>query len=452
MAEPETPPPSDPLSPGLGRIPGFGHPLGLDRTPSSGWAVGFSRPQLGQNLNQPSSEPTTFERPAPSNPHVLIFTCQQTKLASLSPFRRKDGCDRYGKVSRCDRLRDGSLEVEFVSSAEAEKALRAKTFSYTERCRGVKREVTLPGTVTPHRTKNFRQGVISCYELRDTSDEEIADGLSSSGVTYARRITTRRGGVTVPTDNVVLTFDANELPPAVAVVTYVPNPMRCFRCQRFGHTKTHCKNRPICAKCASTEHQESDCIASTPRCSNCVQAKRPHVNHASYDRSCPSYTKEKEIVSIKATRKILFREASEIYDQSHPAMSYAHTVRTPVTARTTLEEMSATQLLRLLKSFGLSVVTSGATLTSVEPKVSTSLVVPPSAAAGLPSPSPPSTSGGGEIAATAAASSDGDGVGWTEVQRRRKARGTRPKPPPQPAPTPSTLAPSGPAGSAVMDC
>ena len=52
--------------------------------------------------------------------------------------------------------------------------------------------MSLPITVTPHRTKNFRKGVITCQKLRDISDEEIGDGLSGSGVIEARRITTRR--------------------------------------------------------------------------------------------------------------------------------------------------------------------------------------------------------------------------------------------------------------------
>ena len=296
--------------------------------------------------------------------------------------------------------------------------------------------------------------MISCFNLRDTSDGELAEGLSSFRVTEARRITTRRGGVTIPAGNVILTFDANELSSTVTVGyirvrvrIYVPKPMRCFKCQRFGHTKVHCRNRPVCAKCASNDHQEGDCDSDTFRCINCVAAKRPDASHASLDRSCPSLMKETEIIPIKTTRNISFREARDIYERSRPSVSYAQTVKTPVTAKTTLEEMSATQLLRLLKSFGLSVVASGTTPTSVEPEASTNFVAPLSAAAGLPSPSPPFGSGGGGTAATPAASVDEDDVGWTEVQRRRKAGEHRL----QAASTPSTLAPSGPSGSAVME-
>ena len=78
-------------------------------------------------------------------------------------------------------------------------------------------DVSLPITVAPHRTKNFSRSVISCYELQDTTEEEIVDGLSSSGVTEAKRILTRRRGDTFPTNTIILTFDRTELPSEVIV-------------------------------------------------------------------------------------------------------------------------------------------------------------------------------------------------------------------------------------------
>ena len=352
-------------------------------------------------------------------------------MSYLTPFQRKDGCDRFGKVTRCDRLRDGSIEVEFVSGTEAAKALSATTFTYSVGKRGEKRDVSIPITVTPHRSKNYRKGVISCPELRDTSDDEIVEGLSNFGVNEARRITTRRGGSTIPTDSIILTFDATELPSTVTVGyirvrvrTYIPNPMRCFRCQRFGHTRTHCRNRPVCAKCSSPDHLDDGCDAGTLRCANCGDSQKPH---ASFDRSCPSFVKEKEINAIKATRNISFKEARDAYNQTHPTVSYAEKAKAPSSSKTTLDGMSATQLIALLKSFGLCVVASDAAPTSAVPKASTTFVASTSTAAALV-PSSPVTSmpeGGAraaptEAAAAAAVDMGGDD-GWTVVRGRRTA-------------------------------
>ena len=46
------------------------------------------------------------ELPASPTPRILILSCETKKLSSLSPFQRKEGCDRLGKVTRCDKLRD----------------------------------------------------------------------------------------------------------------------------------------------------------------------------------------------------------------------------------------------------------------------------------------------------------------------------------------------------------
>ena len=393
--------------------------------------------------------PGATERVLPTNPRVLILSCQQTKLTSLSPFQRKDACDRLGKVTRCDRLRDGSLEVEFANVTEASKALRASSLTYTVRTRGKKSDVTLPISVTPHISKNFRKGVINCYELRGTTDDEITEGLSSCGVVAARRITVRKGGSTIPTNNIVLTFDAADLPPTVTVGYtrvnvrhYVPNPMRCFRCQRFGHTKTHCRNRPVCSKCTSPEHLDGDCNAVTLRCVNCGD----QAPHASYDRSCPQYLKQKEILAIQATKNVSFREARDIFKQTHPDVSYAQKAKAHVSDKTTLECMSASHLISLLKSFGLSVVASGATPGGAAPPATAAPAAPPPARPATNPSSSSSTSSitleslgqGGPAAqarstvATTTGAEAGDD-GWTEVQRRRTA-GRRTSSPLQPAP------------------
>ena len=396
------------------------------------------------NSTSTGAMPAT-QRVNPSHPRILVFSSEQTKLTSLSPFQRKDGCDRFGKIMRCDRLRDGSIEVEFQSEAEAAKALSSSTFTYSVRDRGVKRDVCVPISITPHRTKNFSKGIISCFDLRDTTDEEISEGLSGFGVTEARRIVARRGGASIPTNNIILTFDAAVLPTAitvgytrVSVRPYVSNPMRCFRCQRFGHTKVRCRNRPVCAKCSSSEHLDEDCNSDKLRCVNCGDTQSPH---ASFSRSCPAFMKEKEINAIKATRNVSFREARDIYNQTHPAVSYARKAQAHVSGKTTLEQMSASQLVLLLKSFGLSVVAAGAAHTSAT-SVGAAVPVasPPASPRTLTVRSPLSASSQGPVSDPVAASDvvaateniqDG-GDGWTLVQRRRTAR-RRSASPPQPA-------------------
>ena len=79
---------------------------------------------------------------------------------ALSPFQRKEGCDRLGKATRCDKLRDGKLEVVFAEEKDARRALAATEFADTPRDDRGKRLVKLPISVSAHRTKNFSRGII----------------------------------------------------------------------------------------------------------------------------------------------------------------------------------------------------------------------------------------------------------------------------------------------------
>ena len=94
-----------------------------------------SRPAQGRRTD--NLEPHgSGQRAAISTPRVLILSCEGRKLSSLSPFQRKEGCDRLGKVLRCEKLRDGGIEVEFANDADAKRALTATYFQYTSRLQG----------------------------------------------------------------------------------------------------------------------------------------------------------------------------------------------------------------------------------------------------------------------------------------------------------------------------
>ena len=289
--------------------------------------------------------------PVTRTPKIIIFRSTEQSLSSLSPFQRRDGCDRFGKVVRCDRMRDGGIEVEFEKEQDAAKAIRASHFVYSVRCSSGRKDVSLQLETEPHRTKNSSRGVINCYELKDVADEDIADGLAEFGVTAARRILTRRG--TVPTNNVILTFDGTDLPTEVnvgyvkvRVRPYIPAPMRCFRCQRFGHTKTNCRGKVVCGRCGEQDHEADSCSAEVLHCANCGTDQTPH---SAFDRRCPVYEKEKEIISIKHKRNVTFREARDIYEQSHPTVTYASKVKTtPQTSPgdLTLQDLIAAKVVR----------------------------------------------------------------------------------------------------------
>lgn len=63
--------------------------------------------------------------------------------------------------------------------------------------------------------------------------------------------------------------------------------IRCFRCQRFGHTAISCRDESNCAKCAG-QHETKDCKKETECCINCRESNRKDDHRAdSYD--CNSF-------------------------------------------------------------------------------------------------------------------------------------------------------------------
>ena len=95
---------------------------------------------------------------------------------------------------------------------------------------------------------NSSQVVIRCRDLADMSEVEIRDELKDQGVVGVNRMTVKKEGKVVPTNTLFLMFGSPELLKEITVgylkvkvALFVPNPMRCFNCNKFGHTSQRCK-------------------------------------------------------------------------------------------------------------------------------------------------------------------------------------------------------------------
>ncbi|XP_023237941.1 uncharacterized protein LOC111636829 [Centruroides sculpturatus] len=92
--------------------------------------------------------------------------------------------------------------------------------------------------VTPHRSLNSSGGVISEFELMSEDESDIQIGLLDQGVASVQRISICQDGMLIPTKHLILTFDKPTLPSFVTagylrlpIRPYIPNPLRCFKCQ-----------------------------------------------------------------------------------------------------------------------------------------------------------------------------------------------------------------------------
>ena len=119
-------------------------------------------------------------------------------------------------------------------------------------------------------------------------DSEIKENVPSIIDVY--RIVVKRNNMEVMTNTLILTFNTPNIPDSlkigylnIPVTQYVPNPIRFYKCQRFGHVTSKCKHNDVCARCSATGHKDDTCTTAF-KCVNCSK------NHASYNK--PSSSKQ----------------------------------------------------------------------------------------------------------------------------------------------------------------
>lgn len=84
---------------------------------------------------------------------------------------------------------------------------------------------------------------------------------------------------------------------------YIPPPLRCFKCQRFGHVAAVCKGKQRCGKC-SGEHEYGKCDEGTKlKCCNCGG------KHSSAYRGWEVSKRQAEVQRVKVVQGISYAEA-----------------------------------------------------------------------------------------------------------------------------------------------
>ena len=234
-------------------------------------------------------------------PRFLLIkgTDPERPLCKLSPFAvNKAIVSILGSDPlNMKKLRNGNILVELEKENQSTKLLKISQLSLTI-------DNVIPVDVSPHNSLNTKKGVIRCPDIKDCTDEEILDGLKDEGVIKLERITVFRDGQRKPTGTFILTFQTQVLPKfmkvgyyRVSVSQFIPNPIRCFKCQRYGHTKFHCRKNEVCNKCGQEDHTDHVECKNQAKCVNC------QGNYASNDRSYPRWKEEKEIQKNKSRKR-----------------------------------------------------------------------------------------------------------------------------------------------------
>ena len=143
----------------------------------------------------------------------------------------------------------------------------------------------------------------------DLSEEEIAEEVEAVSV---HRLAKWSGGQKEATRNVVLSF-SEELPQFVylgfmrrKVKPYIPPPMRCHKCQVFGHHADKCNRNVRCVRCGQGHALDSCPVKDNIAEAVCVNCKGHHS--AAY-KGCTKYKEVSETLKVSVTDKMSYRDA-----------------------------------------------------------------------------------------------------------------------------------------------
>ena len=420
---------------------------GNDLRPSSGHSRKTDpRPNLADDTARSPDEPYLCS----AGSYVVVKPCDEgVSFRSINVFWPQKqiaaicGADAQVEI---EAPANGTLVIK-TNSRKATKAL-LKTTKFCNK----------QVSITLHTSRNTSKGTVFAPELRHMTEEEIHADLKGDGVTHIRRITSFRDGQRRDTSLLVLTFDTTTLPEKInigwlrkEVRVFIPNPLRCFKCQRFGHGSSSCRQTARCQRCGDSPHDGSDC--KTPlKCLSCGSE-----DHSVSSTQCPIWKKEKSICELKATSGMSYPEARrQINAQTKtptPGTSYAQAVRTSTASSSTQTEPLAAlpplKLLTPLKPSTVKTTTSTSTVTTATASTQDSLMVvvgddketPPTRPSSAVRPSPVV----GHRPSPTTHSADG----WQQVRGRPARRGHTDRnlapgqnPSPFPSPRPTTGRPA----------
>ena len=280
--------------------------------PGSWEDYAMSEDNTEQEPNSAGSEPQNIHEKSQEQMHeetdlekTVYIRGRTTNITKVNTLRTRQSLEEIaGDLKLIQRSKD-SLKVICRTTNDKVKLMKINSLL------GYAVTITEPFQLRREQQTHPNRGIIFGVHS-DITNEEMTTSLGLK----AERIFKKRGSNSISTERMIIYSDS-ELPAYVydgwnryKVTDYIPEPVRCFRCQHFGHKALTCRaNKEICSICAGN-HETKNCpIKDThrdqqnARCPNCGG---PHT--ASF-RGCIRYQQELEIKKVQITGKISYAEA-----------------------------------------------------------------------------------------------------------------------------------------------
>lgn len=236
---------------------------------------------------------------------LMVPAHREGKLPKNPFLIAKSVKEQVGSISAAYRDKDDHLVIKVRCAKKAAKLLLMKEL--------------IDGTkvmVTEHARLNQAKCITTCHTVEDLSEEELTEELADQGVIGVHRLG-RKGSKSA---TMAITFRGTVVPKEVffgfdrcATRPYKQNPMQCFRCFDYGHTKARCSaEQERCRNCSRAHTIEKDGDGKTicTAAANCL-----HCNgaHSPTSRTCPKYAEEEQINEIRTKEDKSAREARRLF-------------------------------------------------------------------------------------------------------------------------------------------
>lgn len=195
---------------------------------------------------------------------ILKFRMEDEQI-SLSPIAlSREVKKKIGEVEMAKVLRDGNLLIICKTEEQKNKAMLIESI-----CKKMINEKRLLGE------NRVTRGAITGIPV-DEDLEKLKRSMYGGEVSRMKRLLRTVNGERVDSLSVLIEFQGSVLPERVKVGCmsfqvrpYIPPPLRCYKCQRYGHIAAVCKGKQRCPKCGE-DHRVEDCKENVKdKCCNC---------------------------------------------------------------------------------------------------------------------------------------------------------------------------------------
>ena len=204
----------------------------------------FSNKKFKCNLNESDSSDNETEA---LFPRFIIIESNSAPITNLLPFIIEKVISTNLISITVKKLKNQTLLIEVEKRKHADFLLKMTKFH------------NISVKTYPHKSLNVSKGVVRSKELSLCTIEEIKRKLKKQGVTKVKIISIKKEGKTIETNTYIMNFNTQKISEKIKVgytmeslEQYIPNPLLCYKCQKYGYHEDNCRGHEVYGKILTT--------------------------------------------------------------------------------------------------------------------------------------------------------------------------------------------------------